>query len=298
MMKETESWDHYRTFLAVLEEGSLSGAARALGLTQPTVGRHMDALEAASGAPLFLRTPRGLLPTETALQMKRHAETMAATAAALARVASAAPGEVKGTVRISASEVMGVEVLPPILAELQESHPGLSVELSLSDAVEDLLRREADVAVRMTAPRQEMLLSRHVGAIPLGFYAHGHYLARHGTPASLKDLADHQLIGFDRELAYVRALLREKPDFAALDFSFRTDSNLAQLAAIRAGLGIGMCQTGLARRDENLVGLLAGALDLSLETYVVMHEDLKTTPRCRVTFDALVKGLLAYIAGK
>lgn len=298
MTNEAESWDHYRTFLAVLEEGSLSGAARALGLTQPTVGRHMDALEATSGTPLFLRTPRGLLPTETALQMKRHAETMAATAAALARMASAAPGEVKGTVRISASEVIGVEVLPPILAELQESHPGLSVELSLSDAVEDLLRREADVAVRMTPPRQEALLSRHVGAIPLGFYAHRRYLARHGTPRSLDELAGHRLIGFDRELAYVRALLRENPDLATLDFAFRTDSNLAQLAAIRAGLGIGMCQTGLARRDEDLVGLLAGVLDLSLETYVVMHEDLKTTPRCRVTFDALVKGLLAYIAGK
>lgn len=298
MNNEAESWDHYRTFLAVLEEGSLSGAARALGLTQPTVGRHMDALEATSGTPLFLRTPRGLLPTETALQMKRHAETMAATAAALARMASAAPGEVKGTVRISASEVIGVEVLPPILAKLQESHPGLSVELSLSDAVEDLLRREADVAVRMTPPRQEALLSRHVGAIPLGFYAHRRYLARHGTPQSLVEMDGHRLIGFDRELAYVRALLRENPDLATLDFAFRTDSNLAQLAAIRAGLGIGMCQAGLARRDEDLVGLLAGALDLSLETYVVMHEDLKTTPRCRVTFDALVKGLLAYIAGK
>ncbi|RYC11949.1 LysR family transcriptional regulator [Ciceribacter ferrooxidans] len=298
MNTKPESWDHYRTFLAVLEEGSLSGAARVLGLTQPTVGRHLDALDAASGTPLFLRTPRGLLPTETALQMKRHAETMAATAAALSRMASAAPDEVKGTVRISASEVIGVEVLPPILAGLQENHPGLSVELSLSDAVEDLLRREADVAVRMTAPRQEVLLSRHVGAIPLGFYAHRRYLARHGTPQSLGDLAGHRLIGFDRELAYVRALLKEKPDLAALDFSFRTDSNLAQLAAIRAGLGIGMCQTGLARRDEDLVGLLAGALDLSLETYVVMHEDLKTTPRCRVTFDALVKGLLAYIARK
>lgn len=298
MNKEVESWDYYRTFLAVLEEGSLSGAARALGLTQPTVGRHMDALETASGAPLFLRTPRGLLPTETALQMKRHAETMAATAAALARMASAAPGEVKGTVRISASEVIGVEVLPPILAELQESHPGLAVELSLSDAVEDLLRREADVAVRMTAPGQEALLSRRVGKIPLGFYAHRRYLARHGTPQSLGDLAGHRLIGFDRELAYVRAIMKEKPELAALDFAFRTDSNLAQLAAIRAGLGIGMCQTGLARRDEAVVGLLAGALDLSLETYVVMHEDLKTTPRCRVAFDALVRGLLAYIAGE
>src|SRR5690606_26315521 len=121
-------WDHYRTFLAILREGSQSAAARALGLTQPTVGRHLDALELAAGKPLFLRSHQGLLPTETALSMRSYAETMAASAAALARAASGDGDSPEGTVRISASEVIGLEVLPPILAELQERYPRLVIE--------------------------------------------------------------------------------------------------------------------------------------------------------------------------
>lgn len=290
------SWDHYRTFLSVLNHGSLSAAARDLGLTQPTVGRHIDALEQSSGAPLFLRTQQGLLPTDTALQMKPYAQTMASTAASLARTASGLAGTVAGTVRISASEIIGIEVLPPIIAGLQDRHPHLSVELSVSDAIEDLLRQEADIAVRMTAPAQDALVSRRIGMIALGFFAHRHYLERHGTPETIEELKSHRLIGYDRQLAYIRTLLSGRPDLAALRFALRTDSNPAQLAAIRAGGGIGMCQTALARRDPDLLAVLPGALDLPFETFVVMHENLKTAPRCRVTFDALVTGLLSHIA--
>ncbi|MCM2471863.1 LysR family transcriptional regulator [Rhizobium sp. CG5] len=290
------SWDHYRTLLAVLRHGSLSAAARDLGLTQPTVGRHIDALERISGASLFLRTQQGLLPTETAELMRGHAETMAATVAALARMASGSATAVSGTVRISASEVIGIEVLPPMLADLQDTHPDLSIELSLSDAVEDLLQQEADIAVRMVEPAQGALISRRIGRIPLGFFAHRRYLEKHGTPQIQGELATHRLIGFDRQLTYVRAILKHRPDLSDIRFSFRTDSNLAQLAAIRAGGGIGMCQLSLGRRDPDLVEVLPGALDLSLETFVVMHETLKTAPRCRATFDALVKGLGAYVA--
>lgn len=136
------SWDFYRTFLAVLQLGSLSAAARQLGLTQPTVGRHIDSLEDAVGYQLFTRSQQGLLPTEPALAMKPYAENFAMTAAAMQRVASGEIGAIKGTVRISASEVIGVEVLPPILACLQDEHPGLELELSLSDSLEDLLKRE------------------------------------------------------------------------------------------------------------------------------------------------------------
>lgn len=296
MTESNANWDYYRTFLAVLREGSLSGAARDLGLTQPTVGRHIDALEALSGAPLFLRSQQGLLPTETAQQMKPYAETMAATAASLARAASGQPGSVTGTVRISASEVIGIEVLPPIIAELQERHPALNVELSVSDAVEDLLRQEADIAVRMVQPLQGALVSRRIAAIPLGLHAHRRYLDRHGTPTGLDQLASHRLIGFDRQLAYIRAILKDKPRLADIHFSMRTDSNLAQMAMIRAGGGIGMCQNTLARRDPDLVPVLPDAIELSLETYVVMHENLKTAARCRVTFDALVAGLLGYVS--
>ena len=287
-------WDHYRTFLAILEEGSQSGAARALGLTQPTIARHLDALELAAGKPLFLRSYQGLLPTETALSMRTYAETMAASAAALARAASGDGNSPEGTVRISASEVIGIEVLPPILTELQERYPRLTIELSVSDAVEDLLKQQADIAVRMVQPSQGALVSRKIGGIPIGLFAHRRYLFRHGTPQTIEDLSSHRLIGFDRQLAYVREMTKKHPEFSDVRFDFRSDSNVAQLAMIRAGGGIGMCQLALGARDPDLVQLLPGQIPLELMTFLVMHENLKMVPRCRVAFDALTEGLLAY----
>jgi DNA-binding transcriptional LysR family regulator len=295
MDKDQISWDHYRTFLAVLDTGSLSAAARSLGLTQPTTGRHIEALEQAFGGPLFLRGPLGLLPTEKATAMHAHARSMAAMSASLARIASGDMETVRGTVRISASEVIAVEVLPKIFAELQEKYPGLELELSASDLVEDLLNQEADIAVRMTTPRQAALLNRRIGVLVMGLFAHRAYLDRHGMPTDLADLPRHRMIGFDRQLAYIRDILRDRPLLGDLRFQFRADSNLAQLAAIRAGVGIGVCQIALGRPDPDLVEVLPGLLDFGLETHVVMHESLKTTPRYRATFDALVAGLLDFV---
>ena len=180
------SWDWYRAFLAVVEQGSLSAAARELGLTQPTVGRQVDALERAIGAKLFTRSPRGFLPTELARELAPYAAQLASTSASLLRTASARRDEVAGTVRISASEVIAVEVLPPILAALQERHAALAIELSASDVVEDLLHREADVAVRVAEPTQEALIVQPLATIPAGMFAHRGYLERHGTPTTSK----------------------------------------------------------------------------------------------------------------
>lgn len=296
-MNAEPRWDLYRTFLAVLDHGSLSAAARELGLTQPTVGRHVDALEQAIGAQLFTRSQSGLLPTEVARELRPYAASLAATSASLLRAASSTRDAVAGTVRISASEVVAVEVLPPILAALQDRHPALVIELSASDTVEDLLHREADLAVRMVEPAQAALVVRRIGAIPVGLFAHRRYLARHGTPRSTAELAAHRIISYDRQTAFVRAMAARYPIFRELAVAFRADNNLAQLAAIRAGAGIGACQVGIAARDPDLVRVLPRAFEAPLGTWVAMHENLKTSPRCRVTFDALVDGLTAYAAG-
>nr|WP_028751636.1 LysR family transcriptional regulator [Rhizobium leucaenae] len=292
-MASEPSWDFYRTFLAVLCHGSLSAAARELGLTQPTIGRHIDALEETVGAELFTRSQQGLLPTDAALALKPYAETLASTTAALLRVASEARDSVKGTVRISASEVIGAEVLPSILAGLQAAHPDLTIELSASDAVEDLLQREADIAVRMVAPTQDALLARRIGVIPLGLFAHRNYLKRYGEPKSIGELRHHKLIGFDRQTAYIRTMLKRYPLLDGISFAFKSDHSIALHNALCAGIGISFHQVPLAKRDENLVRLLP-EIELSLDTWVAMHENLKTSPRCRVTFDALVAGLLDY----
>jgi len=293
-MTDEIPWDLYRTFLAVLTEGSLSGAARALGITQPTAGRHIEALEAALRQRLFMRTQSGLTPTPAAEALRGHAETMRSTAAALARAASHGEG-VSGTVRISASEVIAVEVLPPALAALRRTHPGLVIELAATDRVQDLLRSEADLAVRMTAPKQELLVARRVGEVELGLYAHEDYLRMHDTPCSIGELAGHALIGFDAVTPFVRRAVQALPGFSRESFSLRTDHSLAHLALIRAGCGIGAWQCALAARVPGLVRVVP-VWALQLPTWVTVHEDLRDSPRCKVTFEALVACLEQHIA--
>ncbi|WP_460134714.1 LysR family transcriptional regulator [Pseudomonas sp. S1_E04] len=286
-------WELYRSFLAVLKEGSLSGAARQLGITQPTVGRHIAALETALGVVLFTRSPTGLLPTAVAHTLRAHAETMERTAAALERAASSQGEDVHGVVRVSASDVVGVEVLPPILSQLRQEHPHLKVELSLTNRLSDLLQLEADIAVRMVRPSQAQLLARRVGFIEVGLHARDDYLQRQGIPQQMQDLANHSVIGFDHENAFIRSLAIKGLERSA--FALSSDSDLAQLALIRAGAGIGGCQVQLARRDPRLRRVLPESFALKMDTWVTMHEDLRDSPRCRVMFDALVEGLQRYV---
>lgn len=297
-MNRTEpSWDLHRSVLAVLRQGSLSGAARTLGLTQPTIARHVAALEESLGVTLFLRTQHGLSPTETALSLRPYLESLEATAAALLRAAGGRGGDVGGTVRVSASEVVAVKVLPPILTALHEHHPALAIELDGTDAVENLLLRGADIAVRMVEPVQQALVVRKVGDIPLGLHAHRRYLERCGSPRTPGELEGHSLIGFDRETPAIRAVLRQVPGLERHRFALRTDSNVTQLAAIEAGFGIGVCQLPLVRRNPDLVRVLPEFFELRLGTWIVMHEDLRTTPRCRAVFDALAEGIAAWLTG-
>ena len=298
MTRRPPGWDELRTFTEVARDGSLSGAARRLGFTQPTVGRHIDALEAAFGLTLFTRSPRGLTPTPAALALEPHVEAMATAAAALGRVASGEAAADRGAVRVTASDVIGCEVLPAILATFHAAHPGIAIELALSNRTADLARRDADIAVRMVRPTQSGLVARRIGSSRIGLYAHRDYLARFSEPRSLADLARHCVIGFDRDNSsfrgagdFARTLTRET-------FGFRCDNDLAQLAALRAGVGVGGCQENIARRMPELVAVLPNAFHYALEVWLVMHEDLKATRRVRRLFDHLAVGLTDYVKGR
>lgn len=298
MDADEPGWDLYRSFLAVASEGSLSAAARMLDMTQPSLGRHVRQLEAALGVALFTRSPQGLALTDVGAELAEHARGMAAASAALRRAASGSRQAVRGVVRITCSEVIGGEVLPAMLADLRRRQPGIVVELSLSDAAEDMLRKDADIAVRMLRPGQSALVARRVGAIGIGLYAHRRYLKAHGTPRVMADLHGHALIGFDRETPALRAMRGRVPGaevFARRHFALRTDSALAQLAALRAGYGIGACQHALARRERSLVHVVP-AFALDLDTWLVMHEDQRANLRVRRVYDHLFEALAAYAA--
>jgi DNA-binding transcriptional LysR family regulator len=261
-------WELYRSFLAVFRERSLSGAARSLALTQPTIGRHIDALEAALGMKLFTRSQAGLVATAGASALVPHAEAMAAAADALARAASGEDTEERGTVRVTASEIVGAEVLPPILTAFREKHPRIAIELVLSNRSQDLLRREADIAVRMVKPTQAALISRKLGVLHLGLHAHPRYLKEHGTPMTLAALMSHPLIGFDKVPSISKLPDTDMPLNREV-FSLRCDSDIAQYAALRAGYGIGACQNALGRRDK-LVRILSSVVEFELGMVVLV----------------------------
>jgi DNA-binding transcriptional LysR family regulator len=296
MGKNAPDWHLFKAFLAVVREGSLSSAARVLGTTQPTMGRQVAALESALGVKLFIRSLDGLTPTEAGARLIPSAEMMAAAVQAALRSASGDIEEERGTVRVTASEVIGGEVLPPFLADFQSRNPRISVELSLSNRNEDLLRGDADIAVRMARPTQGALVAKRIGRVDIGLYAHRRYLKARSTPRKLEDLRQHALIGFDRDQAYARVLERMGLTFTRDTFAFRSDSDLAQLAALRAGLGIGVCQLGIARRQKNLVRLLHSEFCFPMEVWLVMHRDLRSSRRIRRTFDHLVAELAGYAA--
>lgn len=295
MPSTSPDWELFKTFLAVLREGSLSAAARALESTQPTMGRQVAALEQLLGVTLFIRGADGLTPTEAALRLLPSMEAMAAAAKTALRAASSTADEAQGTVRITASHIVGNEVLPAILADLQAAYPRIAVELALSNRNQDLLRGDADIAVRMARPAQNALIAKKIGQLEIGLYAHRRYLARRGTPQRMADLPGHALIGYDCEDSYARVLEKKTGiKFSRDMFAFRSDSDVAQLAALRAGLGIGVCQRGIAGRDDNLLPVLHGEVTVTLDIWLAMHRDLRSNRRIRLVFDELARQLTAY----
>lgn len=297
MTKNEPGWDLYRGFLAVVRHRSLSAAARALASTQPTLGRQIEALERALGVSLFTRSPNGLAPSPAALALVPQAEAMAAAAAALLRAASGEAEEGGGTVRLTASEMVGGEVLPAMLAGFRRLHPRIAIELVLNNDAEDLLRRDADIAVRMFRPTQGALVARRIGQVEIGLYAHRRYAEAHGLPAGVDELGRHALIGFDRSPLFARAVGRVGAEVSREQLALRCDSDLAQLAAMRAGFGIGAVQAGVAGRDPDLLPVLPGQLSLALDIWLAMHRDMRGCRRVVLLFDYLAAALAEYVAG-
>jgi molybdate transport repressor ModE-like protein len=287
-------WSLYRSFLAVMREGSLSGAARVLGMTQPSMGRHIDALEQALGTTLFTRAQGGLSPTPIARELLESVEAMAAAVQQAARVASGGEKEERGTVRITASQIIGGEVLPALLAQYREQHPHISIELVLNNKTDDLLKREADIAVRMIKPTQQALLAKRLGRVDIGMYAHQRYAKAHGLPKTMAELRQHALIGADQDPT-IAALARQIGlPVSRDDFCFRTDSDLAQIAALRTGLGIAGCQMGVARRDPALLPVLPDVMVFSLEMWLVTHSGLRSNKRVMGLYRFLAEALSQY----
>lgn len=295
---ETFDWALIRTFLAVLDTGSLLGAARQLGLSQPTAGRHIDMLEGQIGQALFERTGRGMTPTLLSQRIAMDARRMQQGAESLASKLVAGPGEEAGLVRLSAARMLSLYLLPDCIAELQAQSPGIDIALVASDEVSNLLRREADIAIRMVRPAQSSLIARRLGSMPIAACARRDYLERRGVPRTVEELVRHRLIGPDRDESALRQVeqvaVQAGLDIALLKRGFRSDDFTTQLAGVRAGLGIGFLLAPVVRAHEELVTVPIDLPLPSLPVWLVVHREIRGNFRFRRVFDFLAQTLPAY----
>lgn len=290
---DTPDWSLIRSFLAVAEAGSLSAAARATGISQPTLGRHVQAAEAALDVALFARVVQGLVLTDAGQALLPAARAMRQAAAELALTAKAQGAGLEGTVRLTASRVVAHFILPPILARLRTEEPGIEIELVASDASENLLFGEADIALRMYRPTQPDLVVRHLGDLPLGLYAAKAYLDRKGRPATLEALLAHDFIGQDRMDQVIRVMASMGITVDRHFFPVRCDDPLTYLELVRAGAGLG----GILRRIGDADPLLE-RIDIvpdlpSLPVWLTAAPRLRQSPRLRLVWDALADGFTA-----
>ena len=283
-------WESQRVFLAVLRSGSLSGAAKLLGIAQATARRRLESLERALDVRLFTRTPAGLTPTDSARRLIQHVETMDIAAQAFNRMASAETQADHGTVRLTCGDLLGVEVLPGLLRDFHQRHPGLKIELSIDDALQDIARQQSDIAVRLVRPVEADIVAKRVGALRVGLYASVECLAFYGQPDSLQAVRRGPLIGPDRRSADVRRLVEVGLCEADQHFAIASDNHLAQLAALKAGLGFGLCPSNIARH-HGLVEVLPERFGFEVDVWLAMHNDLRKITRIAHTFSALSQAL-------
>jgi DNA-binding transcriptional LysR family regulator len=281
----------------VVGAGSLSGAARKLGLSQPTLGRHVEALEQALGVTLFERTLSGLKPTEAALRVYEHVEAARSALAEAQLVAEGTSAALSGSVRITSSTVTCAYILPPLIADLRQTFPQIAIELVPSDSVENLLLRESDIAVRMFRPTQLELIAKKLGEIPIVACAHESYLARRGRPDRPEQLTEHDLIGFDRSDLLINAARILGYELKRSDFMVRTDSQTNMWELMKGGLGIGFAQSILVARTPGMVALLPELKPPPLDVWLTTHRELFTSRRIRAIYDRLAAGLTHAISG-
>jgi DNA-binding transcriptional LysR family regulator len=284
-------WSHLQSFVAVAEHNSLSAAARATGGSQPTMGRHIGALETELAVRLFDRTAGGLQLTPTGMELLTHARRMSAAATGLELAASSRSTSLGGTIRITASEIVATYVLPDILTALHAQEPEIAIELVATNRSENLLQREADIAIRMYRPTQADVYTRKVTDLHLGMYAAHEYVEKRGAPESVEDFSEHDVIGYDRSDQIIQGFRDAGLDVDRDFFSFRCDDQVVCWRMVVAGFGIGFNQLEIGEAEPAVQRLLR-EFDLpSIPIWLTAHAELKTSLRVRRVYDFLAAGL-------
>ena len=284
-------WNQLKAFLHTAQTGSLSAAARKLDLTQPTLSRQVAAIEQQMGVTLFERVGKAMVLTPTGLDLLEHARAMGAAAEALGLAASGRSQAVGGVVSVSATDAVATYLLPPILQRLRAEEPGIAVEVISSNALSDLLRREADIAIRHVQPEQPDLIARLVREAKAFFYASEGWVKNHGHPRTYKDAVALPFVGSDRNGQYLAYLSQLGLDLREDNFSCYADNTVAYWALVRQGMGIGVTMEEIARETPGVVRVLDEVAPVRFPIWLVSHRELRTSRRIRVVFEALAEGL-------
>lgn len=289
-------WSLVQTFLAVAETGSLSGAARELNLTQPTAGRHVQALEQALGLSLFRRQARGMALTPEGTSLLAHARSMREAAEQLSLNAASGESDLSGTVRVTTSVFVAHHILPGVIAELRQTHPEIQIELVASDTSENLLFREADIAVRMYRPTQLDVVAKHLGAVQLGLFGAKSYIQRRGMPTA-EDFAEHDVIGYDRNNTMIEGFRAAGMEVDHDFFPVRCDNNTVVWELVRAGAGLGFGMERAGRDDPLLIQIDIGIDIPKLDVWLAAHEAVRRSPRVDAVWRVLAARLEEVCAG-
>ena len=284
-------WNQLKAFLQTAQTGTLSAAARKLGLTQPTLCRQVAASEQQMGVTLFERVGKAMVLTPTGLDLLEHARAMGAAAEALGLAASGRSQAVGGVVSVSASDAVAACLLPPIVQRLRTQEPGIAVEVIASNALSDLLRREADIAVRHVKPEQPDLIARLVREAQASFYASQDWVQAHGHPRGAAEAAALPFVGIDRNGQYLQYLRQHGLPVSEQNFSCYCEHTVAHWALVRQGMGIGAMMDEIARETPGIVRVLDDVAPVRFPIWLVSHRELRTSRRIRVVFEALAEGL-------
>lgn len=288
-------WNLIRAFLAVVESGSLTGAASILGASQPTLSRQIGELEKRVGAALFERVARGLRLTQAGEALVEPARRMQMAAQALSLTALGQTQQLAGTVRLTASEMTSAYLLPDILAGLRRAQPEIQIELVASNRIENLLERQADIAIRHVRPSQSGLIARRIGELKMGAYAHADYLARVGGKVDPKHPQAYDWIGYDSTDLLLRGFRKAGIPANREFFGFRCDNHIVDWQAALAGVGIGFAPYTIARRWPEMHSVLPKKMVPPMPVWLTVHRELRGNLRIQRVFEALAAGLLRLV---
>ena len=284
-------WNQLKAFLETAETGSLSAAARKLGLTQPTLSRQVAAIEQRMGVTLFERVGKSMTLTPTGSDLLEHARAMGAAAEALGLAATGRSQALGGVVSVSATDAVAAVLLPPLVKKLREQEPDIAIEVIPSNALSDLLRREADIAIRHVKPEQPELIARFIREATASFYASEAWVKTHGHPRSAEDATHLPFVGSDRNGRYLSYLRAHSLPVSEANFSCYADHTMAHWSLVREGMGIGAMMDSIAEGTPGIVRVLDDVPAICFPIWLVSHRELRTSRRIRVVFEALAQGL-------